>query len=186
MQQVKKCTSLFIFLSDFVELNPFYLQFCHWPVCPLCSPWQWASPPAAAPPAAPAASGWRTSAGDLRRSSDGNQHRKWDGLNTELWDHWSNHVSVFTALRSRKFVSIKRKREASCSNISAPFCSQRSNLWLAGDCKNILLNTQLTGWTIRVNLITEQVSWVQIKLQLMKIFYFVIENIWNLKELNFF
>lgn len=160
MQQVKKCTSLFIFVSDFVELNRFYLQLCHWPVCPLCSPWRWASPPAAAPPAAPAASGWRTSAGDPRRSSDGNQHRKRDGLNTELWDHWSNHVSVsqhFSALLSRKFVSSKRKWEASFTNISAPFCSQRSNLWLAGNCKNILLNTWFNK-TVCVNRTGQQGS----------------------------
>lgn len=47
-----------------------HLQFCHWPVCPLCSPLRSVFPPAAAPPAAPAAWGWQRWTGDPCRNSE--------------------------------------------------------------------------------------------------------------------
>lgn len=64
----KKC-------NIYLTINPreallYHLQFCHWPVCPLCSPLRSVFPPAAAPPAAPAAWGWQMWTGDPCRNSD--------------------------------------------------------------------------------------------------------------------
>lgn len=66
--KIKKCNT-FLINNDRKALL-YHLQFCHWPVCPLCSPLRSVFPLAAAPPAAPAAWGWQTWTGDPCRNSD--------------------------------------------------------------------------------------------------------------------